>query len=610
MTAQVHQQGENGSVPDDSAHHDGVPNAGAHDSGGHRIVTQISPASQRTLDLIRRLCEPLDRATYKQRIEETKSALGVSTRTVQRLLRAYEEKGVDGIARDDRADKGRHRVSPEWQRFILDTYRAGNRGGKRMLPAQVAERVEGEARRRGLPKGQGAYPSRMTVYRMLTPLENERKKPAQVRRRGWRDGRLAIRTRAGDTIEVTHSNQVWQIDHTQVTVFVLDEDGVPRRPYVTTVVDTYARCIVGIELSFRPRSSQVVALALRHAMLPKASAASSGVQCVWVMYGKPTYLYTDGASEFGSIHIAGDVADALALTTALRNRPAEGGIVERPFRTFDDDFFASLPGFYGAGLAQRPQDAEKNAALTLDELRQQLVRYIVDNYNQHLDARSGRQSRRQRWEAGLPGAPELIPERELDVCLMKVTRRIIYKGGYIHFENLTYRSLAVQGYEGLTVTLRFNPDDITTILVYRSSGDRDVFLATADAQGLETERISQQQAKALARHLRAAGKPLTNQSIYDERRAREAFVRTVERERPQRRGRGRRIIPRPSNEPAVMGPAMGPAIAVDGGDDGKDEDEDGEATTGQTAAGMDTPAATPFDILDLDDLRRDYWSDG
>jgi transposase InsO family protein len=40
-----------------------------------------------------------------------------------------------------------------------------------------------------------------------------------------------------------------------------------RRPWLTTVIDTYSRCIVGINLGFDAPSSQVVALALRHAML-------------------------------------------------------------------------------------------------------------------------------------------------------------------------------------------------------------------------------------------------------------------------------------------------------------------------------------------------------
>ena len=54
-----------------------------------------------------------------------------------------------------------------------------------------------------------------------------------------------------------------------------------------------------------------------------------------------------------------------------------------------------------------------------------LVRYIVDNYNQRIDARMGDQTRFQRWESGLIAVSDLLSERDLDICLMKQTRRQI-----------------------------------------------------------------------------------------------------------------------------------------------------------------------------------------
>lgn len=89
----------------------------------------------------------------------------------------------------------------------------------------------------------------------------------------------------------------------------------------------------------------------------------------------------------------------------------------------------------------------------------------------------GDQTRFGRWEAGLIAAPNLITERDLDICLMKQTRRTIYKGGYFQFENLMYEGENLAGYAGENVVLRFNPRDITTVLVYRPEKDREVFLA-------------------------------------------------------------------------------------------------------------------------------------
>jgi putative transposase len=69
---------------------------------------------------------------------------------------------------------------------------------------------------------------------------------------------------------VEYSNHLWQCDHTRADVFLVDRDGqILGRPWFTTVIDTYSRCIVGINLGYDVPSSQVVALALRHAILPK-----------------------------------------------------------------------------------------------------------------------------------------------------------------------------------------------------------------------------------------------------------------------------------------------------------------------------------------------------
>ncbi|MHC5832111.1 MAG: Mu transposase C-terminal domain-containing protein, partial [Nostoc sp.] len=100
---------------------------------------------------------------------------------------------------------------------------------------------------------------------------------------------------------------------------------------------------------------------------------------------------------------------------------SEGGIVERPFGTFNTDFFSNMPGYTGSNVQERPEQAEKEACLTLRELEHKFVRYIVDKYNQRPDARLGDQTRYQRWEAGLIASPNVISEEELRICLMKQT---------------------------------------------------------------------------------------------------------------------------------------------------------------------------------------------
>jgi putative transposase len=135
----------------------------------------------------------------------------------------------------------------------------------------------------------------------------------------------------------------------------------------------------------------------------------------------------------------------------------------------------------------------------------------------------GDQSRYQRWEAGLRGEPELMSERDLDICLMKVARRTVQRGGHLQFENVMYRGEYLEGYAGETVSVRYDPRDITTIWIYRQEKQQELFLTRAHAQELETEQLSVDEAKASAKRLRDAGKTVSNQSILLEVMERESL---------------------------------------------------------------------------------------
>lgn len=117
---------------------------------------------------------------------------------------------------------------------------------------------------------------------------------------------------------------------------------------------------------------------------------------------------------------------------------------------------------------------------------------------------------------------------------MKKARRRIQRGGYIQFENLMYRGEYLAGYAGETIVLRYQPRDITEVLVYRQEDNKEVFLARAFAQDLETESISLDEAKASSRKVRQAGKAISNRSILNEIRDRDLFTPPDKKTRKQR----------------------------------------------------------------------------
>ena len=374
----------------------------------------------------------------------------------------------------------------------------------------------------------------MTVYRVLKPLIDKNKQAKSIRSPGWRGTQLSVKTRAGQDLSVEYSNHVWQCDHTRADVLLVDKYGeLLGRPWLTTVIDTYSRCIIGINLGFDAPSSQVVALALRHAILPKNYSTEYRLHEEWGTYGLPQHFYTDGGKDFRSNHL-NQIGVQLGFVCHLRDRPSEGGIVERPFKTFNTELFSTLSGYTGSNVQERPEEAEKEACLTLRDLERKLVRYIVDNYNQRLDARMGDQTRFQRWESGLIAALDVLSVRELDICLMKQARRRIQRGGYIQFENIMYRGEYLAGYAGKTVILRYEPRDITEVMVYRHEDNKEVFLARAFAQDLETETISLDEAKASSRKVREAGKTISNRSILNEIRDRDLFTPPDKKTRKER----------------------------------------------------------------------------
>lgn len=76
----------------------------------NEVVSELDEEAQLKLELIQTLLEPCDRATYGKRLKEAAKKLGKSKRTVQRLVKKWEEEGLAGLIQAKRADKGSHRI--------------------------------------------------------------------------------------------------------------------------------------------------------------------------------------------------------------------------------------------------------------------------------------------------------------------------------------------------------------------------------------------------------------------------------------------------------------------------------------------------------------------
>jgi len=496
--------------------------------GGWEIVVQELPIEvQQRIEIIQSLISAEGTERYGKLQQQAAKRLGITICSLQRLVKRWREQGLSALLKQARVDQGAIKISSEWQEFIFKTYREGNRGSCRMTPAQVMLRVRARAQELGVEK----YPKRTTVYSIL---KAHIEKVQQKRSLGWRGDRLTLHTREGLAIAIEWSNQVWQVDHTRADVLVVDQSGeLLGRPWLTIVVDTYSRCIMGMHLGFDAPSSAVVCLALRHGILPKQYSSGYELRGIWGTYGLPQYLYTDGGKDFRSQHLE-QVVTELGIVLCLRRKPSDGGIVERPFGTFNTQFFSTLPGYVSSNVETRSPAAETEACLSLLQLEQLLVRYVVDHYNAAIDARMGDQSRIGRWEAGRIAQLPLLGERELDLCLMRRERRSVYRSGYVQFAHLRYQGEHLAAYAGESVIVRYDPRDITTIFIYEVKETKEVFLTRAHAQGWETERLSYAEAQALSQRKREAGKAISNRSMLEEVRDRDLRVKQVQRQQGQK----------------------------------------------------------------------------
>ena len=201
----------------------------------HRLPSDelITPEVRLRMEIIQSLTEPCDRKTYGIRKREAAKKLGVTLRSIERLLKKHQEQGLVGLT-TTRSDKGKLRISEDWQEFILETYKEGNKGSKRMLRNQVFLRVKGRAKQLGLKPHE--YPSHQTVYRILYEYIEGKERKRNARSPGYSGSRLTHMTRDGRELEVEGSNDVWQCDHTRLDIRIVDEYGVLDRPWLTVII--------------------------------------------------------------------------------------------------------------------------------------------------------------------------------------------------------------------------------------------------------------------------------------------------------------------------------------------------------------------------------------
>ncbi len=159
----------------------------------------LSPDVQLRVKVIQQLMAVSGTERYAKVQQQAAQNLGISVRSLRRLVKSWKEQGIAGLSRQVRSDQGCIKTSSDWHDFIVKTYREGNRDSRQMSPAQVEVRVRVRAQELGVED----YPGRTTVYRILRPYIEKRQH--QKRSLGWRGDRLKLKTREGMEIRHLHN---------------------------------------------------------------------------------------------------------------------------------------------------------------------------------------------------------------------------------------------------------------------------------------------------------------------------------------------------------------------------------------------------------------------
>ena len=383
---------------------------------------------------------------YEKSLTEVSEDEGIALRTLQRWRKQYLEEGLIGLVHKKRADSGKTRLEPEVVCEIEKLFFTYRKMSIATIQRQVCEFC---SEKKLVP------PSYNQVYKTIKSLPSSVGVLAHEGEKVYSEKFDLIKIR-----EPKRPNEVWQADHTLLDIEIIDTKGIPKRPWLTIIMDDYSRAIAGYSLSFDSPSAIHTALTLHQAIWTKREFR-------WPICGIPEYFYTDHGSDFTSEHLEQVAIDLrMNLIFSKVGVPRGRGKIERFFHTVNQLFLESLPGYIGNSV--------KGNLLSFQEFREKLHQFLINNYN--LKAHSSiKMCPIEKWNSKsfLPNLPESL--EKLDLLLLEISKsRKVHSDG-IHFQGLRYTNPNLSAFVGESVLIRYNPSDLAEIRVFY----RNQFLCNA-----------------------------------------------------------------------------------------------------------------------------------
>jgi putative transposase len=367
----------------------------------------------------------------------------MSATAIRRWFRAWTKSGfqVISLVRDARGNS-HSKLTPEQKGLLeaainedfLDTRRLTAKYVHKLMSAKI--NVENRAR-----KVDGRAPIPTPHYNTLLAHINRINLFDKLKARFNAQYALKVTREYGMTPPVDRHLERTQVDHTQLDLYVDFGDESLARPWLTLLLDSYSKAILGYWLTPEPPSAESVMQALRIAVMPKDVAVLGGEPTwPWPMYGTPTELTLDNGKEFHGKDLEMAAAElGVILTFTPPRKPYYKAQIERKFGEINRSLLSQLTG------QVFKYEPEKHGTdyphLSFDDFKRIFLQWVCTVL--HRTPNQDGNTPEELWyesvqKFGTPGAG-LAPDY-IEMCLSKSgPGRIIHPNG-IHFNSLTFNN--------------------------------------------------------------------------------------------------------------------------------------------------------------------------
>jgi putative transposase len=389
------------------------------------------------------------------------SGAKIKRRNVYNLLKDFEKYGEEAL------------IDKRWQRkpqivvlikevteIALAWYFERSAAGYRAIAELTAE----TCRKRNLP-----VPSESSVKKYLCGL------PEGVKLA--RKGKLGLRNWQRNAASVVHqqkttfANELWQGDHTPPEIWIkrkIKGSWEPARVHISAFLDDYSRAIPGFIVSTKYSDSWSISILSYYSIMPKEDPNH-------LVCGSPFGIESDCGGDWISDAVQ-TYWQSLGITPFIDHPyyPNSKGKVERWFRTLDSNCLRKLSGHFDSiGRTEGAAKKHVHKLLTLEHLRAEITNWVVNIYHQKVHSETGRKPI-ELWEETVRYRP--VKEDDLNIFLLKydLERTILNVGIRLTLDDEKHRYWSPE-FEGLAkrrVSIRYNPEDMESILLYcASSGE-------------------------------------------------------------------------------------------------------------------------------------------